>query len=101
MASTARSLNVVAGTVPARKTVKKVSGRPTKALLAAKRREEHLAYVVGLGCLVGLCLSGIDSTFALNAFIRVPMWRAAMLAIIVDGLMVGAEIATLLSPCPK
>jgi hypothetical protein len=106
MSLAARRLSVVNDSAPAKKTPRTPAKAPqtsrsTKKNKEARRREEYLSLLVGCGCLVGLALSGIDSTFALNAFIKVPMWRAAMLAIVIDGLMVGAELATLLSPCPN
>lgn len=97
MASAARKLTVVTGPSKPEKAPRKPAMRP----LAARRLEERLSYIVAGGCIVGLCLSGLDSAFALNGFFKVPMLQAAMLAIIVDGGLVGAEIATLISPCKK
>jgi hypothetical protein len=68
---------------------------------ASKRREELLSYCVGAGCLVGLMLSGYDSALSINHYIHIEWNRSVMMAIVVDFLLVGAELAVLFSPCPK
>jgi predicted lipid-binding transport protein (Tim44 family) len=69
----------------------------TKPSKAERVRAAQVSYVVGGGCLVGLALSGIDSACALHRFAAIDVIRSGMLATVVDGLMVGAEVATLVS----
>lgn len=73
--------------------------RQTPASLA-KRRCEVLSYFIGAGCVAGLVLSGIDSAIAVEKFMQQPLWRAAMFAVVIDGLLVGGELTTILTKCP-
>jgi uncharacterized membrane protein YeaQ/YmgE (transglycosylase-associated protein family) len=84
------------------KTRKAPAARPstpskTKPSKAERVRAAQVSYVVGGGCLVGLALSGIDSACALHRFAAIDVIRSGMLATVIDGLMVGAEVATLVS----
>jgi predicted lipid-binding transport protein (Tim44 family) len=79
---------------PAAKPSTKTKTKPSKA---ERTRAAQVSYVVGGGCLVGLALSGIDSAFALHRFAAIDSIRSGMLALVIDGLMVGAEVATLVS----
>jgi hypothetical protein len=82
--------------------VKGKPARPSKAEREATARaraiKATLAKTLGVGCVAGLALSGYDSTIALHELSGISYIQAAALAIVIDGLLLGAKLAVLLSP---